>query len=178
MITEYVDVAHAFYDKRESGFVNGLLDAIAKEARARGPEVREREVIERLRRIATAPEAADCSTTWRCSDGLVITHDSIAEGVHFLPHDPPASVGWKLVAVNLSDLAGKGATPVGALLSLTMPGRANGSSVPGRDRGGLRKLRPAAAWRRHHRDSPGRAAGARHDRDRGRRRPGPRPRGM
>jgi len=33
VITEYVDVAHAFYDKRESGFVNGLLDAIGKEAR-------------------------------------------------------------------------------------------------------------------------------------------------
>ena len=33
VITEYVDVAHAFFDKRESGFVNGLLDAIAKEAR-------------------------------------------------------------------------------------------------------------------------------------------------
>ena len=33
VITEYVDVAHAFYDKRESGFVNGLLDAVAKEAR-------------------------------------------------------------------------------------------------------------------------------------------------
>ena len=32
-ITEYVDVAHAFYDKRESGFVNGLLDAISKEVR-------------------------------------------------------------------------------------------------------------------------------------------------
>ena len=32
-ISEYVDVAHAFYDKRESGFVNGLLDAIAKEVR-------------------------------------------------------------------------------------------------------------------------------------------------
>src|SRR5215210_6542542 len=34
VISEYVDVAHAFYDKRESGFVNGLLDAIAKQARA------------------------------------------------------------------------------------------------------------------------------------------------
>jgi transcription antitermination protein NusB len=33
VISEYVDVAHAFYDKRESGFVNGLLDAIAKESR-------------------------------------------------------------------------------------------------------------------------------------------------
>jgi N utilization substance protein B len=36
VISEYVDVAHAFYDKRESGFVNGLLDAIAKEARTSG----------------------------------------------------------------------------------------------------------------------------------------------
>ncbi|MFP5329954.1 MAG: transcription antitermination factor NusB [Alphaproteobacteria bacterium] len=33
VISEYVDVAHAFYDKRESGFVNGLLDAIAKQVR-------------------------------------------------------------------------------------------------------------------------------------------------
>jgi thiamine-monophosphate kinase len=36
----------------------------------------------------------------------------IAEGVHFLPSDPPASVGWKLVTVNPSDLAGKGAEPL------------------------------------------------------------------
>lgn len=40
VISEYVDVAHAFYDKRESGFVNGLLDAIAKEARAGGEGAR------------------------------------------------------------------------------------------------------------------------------------------
>ena len=33
IISEYVDVAKAFYDKRESGFVNGLLDALAKGAR-------------------------------------------------------------------------------------------------------------------------------------------------
>jgi len=33
VISEYIDVAHAFYDKRETGFVNGLLDAIAKAAR-------------------------------------------------------------------------------------------------------------------------------------------------
>ncbi|UZW54735.1 transcription antitermination factor NusB [Sphingobium sp. JS3065] len=32
-ISEYVDVAHAFYDKREAGFVNGLLDAVAKDVR-------------------------------------------------------------------------------------------------------------------------------------------------
>ncbi len=34
VITEYVDVAHAFFDKREAGFVNGLLDAIARDVRS------------------------------------------------------------------------------------------------------------------------------------------------
>lgn len=33
VISEYVDVAHAFFDKKESAFVNGLLDAIAKDVR-------------------------------------------------------------------------------------------------------------------------------------------------
>lgn len=84
--------------------------------------MREREVIERLRRIATAPEARGLLDDVAVLDGLVITHDSIAEGVHFLPFDPPASVGWKLVAVNLSDLAAKGAEPRAALLSLTISG--------------------------------------------------------
>jgi N utilization substance protein B len=36
VISEYVDVAKAFYDKRETGFVNGLLDAVAKSARGQG----------------------------------------------------------------------------------------------------------------------------------------------
>jgi thiamine-monophosphate kinase len=84
--------------------------------------MRERDVIERLRRFATAPEARGLRDDVAVLDNLVITHDSIAEGVHFLPDDPPASVGWKLVAVNLSDLAGKGAEPAGALLSLAMRG--------------------------------------------------------
>ena len=84
--------------------------------------MREVEVIERLRRIATAPEARGLLDDVAVLGGFVVTHDTIAEGVHFLPHDPPASVGWKLVAVNLSDLAAKGATPAGALLSLTISG--------------------------------------------------------
>jgi thiamine-monophosphate kinase len=84
--------------------------------------MRELEVIERLRRIATAPEARGLLDDVAVLGDLVVTHDTIAEGVHFLPHDPPASVGWKLVAVNLSDLAAKGATPAGALLSLTIAG--------------------------------------------------------
>jgi len=78
----------------------------------------EREVIARLKRIANDPAARGLADDAAVLDGLVITHDTIAEGVHFLPSDPPASVGWKLVTVNLSDLAGKGATPRAALLSM------------------------------------------------------------
>lgn len=79
--------------------------------------------IERLRRIATSPAARGLDDDVAALGDLMLTHDSIAEGVHFLPDDPPASVGWKLVAVNLSDLAAKGATPVGALMSATIGDR-------------------------------------------------------
>jgi thiamine-monophosphate kinase len=51
---------------------------------------------------------------------IVLTHDMLVEGVHYLPSDPPADVAWKLVAVNLSDLAAKGARPMGVLLGFTL----------------------------------------------------------
>ena len=82
----------------------------------------ESDILQRLRRIVTHPGARGLLDDVALLDGLVITHDSIAEGVHFLPGDPPAGVGWKLAAVNLSDLAGKGAEPAGALLSLAISG--------------------------------------------------------
>lgn len=49
--------------------------------------------------------------------GLTITTDTIVEGIHFLPDDAPADVSWKIVAVNLSDLAAKGAQVEGVLLN-------------------------------------------------------------
>lgn len=76
----------------------------------------EADFIDRMRDLATDRAArglADDTAVW---EGLVLTHDMIVEGVHFLPDDPPADVAWKLVAVNLSDLAAKGAAPVGVLL--------------------------------------------------------------
>jgi len=82
--------------------------------------MRERDIIDRLRGIATDPAARNLEDDAALLEGLVLTHDSIAEGVHFLSTDPPASVGWKLIAVNLSDLAAKGARPVAALLSLAL----------------------------------------------------------
>lgn len=53
---------------------------------------------------------------------LVLTHDMMSEGVHFLPEQDPADVAWKLVATNLSDLAAKGAEPVGVLLGYALGG--------------------------------------------------------
>lgn len=49
----------------------------------------------------------------------------IVEGVHYLPNDPPADIGWKLAVVNLSDLAAKGAAPVGCLMGYNLSGDAD-----------------------------------------------------
>jgi len=52
---------------------------------------------------------------------LVLTADAIVSGTHFLADDPPDMVARKLLRVNLSDLAGKGARPVGYLMTLSLP---------------------------------------------------------
>ena len=49
-------------------------------------------------------------------EALVLTHDMMVEGVHYLPQQDPADIAWKLVATNMSDLAAKGAEPIGVLL--------------------------------------------------------------
>ncbi len=49
---------------------------------------------------------------------LVFTHDVLASGIHYLPTDSPSDIAWKLLAVNLSDLAAMGAKPAGVLLGL------------------------------------------------------------
>lgn len=51
---------------------------------------------------------------------LVLTTDAIVEGVHFLPEDPPDMLARKALRVNLSDLAAKGASPAGFLLTLAL----------------------------------------------------------
>ncbi|MGV6874838.1 thiamine-phosphate kinase [Pseudochelatococcus sp. B33] len=52
---------------------------------------------------------------------LVLTVDTIVAGVHYFPDDPPGMVARKALRVNLSDLAAKGAEPLGFLLCLSMP---------------------------------------------------------
>jgi thiamine-monophosphate kinase len=54
------------------------------------------------------------------NETLILTHDMMAEDVHWLPIADPADVAWKLVSVNLSDLAAKGARPLGVLLGFML----------------------------------------------------------
>ncbi|MEO9601413.1 thiamine-phosphate kinase [Parasphingorhabdus sp.] len=76
--------------------------------------------IDRLKAITTHPAARgladDVAMMPFGRHKLVMTHDMMVEGVHFLTDADPADVAWKLVAVNLSDLAAKGAKPLGILL--------------------------------------------------------------
>ncbi len=53
---------------------------------------------------------------------LVLAVDTLVEGVHFPKGTPASAIGWKALAVNLSDLAAMGAEPAAALLALTLPG--------------------------------------------------------
>ena len=82
--------------------------------------------IESLRRLAGHPAARglldDAAVLNLNTQQIVLTHDTLVEGVHFLASDPPETVAWKLVAVNLSDLAAKGARPIAALMSYAIAG--------------------------------------------------------
>jgi thiamine-monophosphate kinase len=76
--------------------------------------------IDHLRALARHPAARglrdDAAVLEVGGEALVLTHDMLVEGVHFLPAQSRADVAWKLVARNLSDLAAKGAEPLGVLL--------------------------------------------------------------
>jgi thiamine-monophosphate kinase len=57
----------------------------------------------------------------RRGEQYVLKADAIVEGIHFFADDPPQDVARKLLRVNLSDLAAKGATPIGYLLTMALP---------------------------------------------------------
>src|SRR5271157_1726701 len=54
-------------------------------------------------------------------EDLVLTTDALVAGVHFFADDPPGAIAGKALRVNLSDLAAKGARPLGFLLALALP---------------------------------------------------------
>ncbi len=53
--------------------------------------------------------------------GLVITADALVAGVHFFEDDDPGDAAYKAVATNVSDLAAKGARPIGYTMTLALP---------------------------------------------------------
>ena len=77
-----------------------------------------------MRTIAADPAARglldDAAVIELGNEALILTHDMMAEGVHWLSSADPADVAWKLVASNLSDLAAKGARPLGVLLGFML----------------------------------------------------------
>ncbi|KQM67477.1 thiamine-monophosphate kinase [Sphingomonas sp. Leaf17] len=79
----------------------------------------EAEFLTALRSLPLHPGARGLTDDTAVLDAgpLVVTTDTLVEGVHFLSGDPPGDVAWKLLATNLSDLAAKGASVEGVLLN-------------------------------------------------------------
>jgi thiamine-monophosphate kinase len=100
---------------------------MAKSPEQMSPESAEDRLIARhFRPLATAPgafglidDAAALSPPPGCD--IVLTTDGVIAGVHFFPDDPPELIGRKVLRMNLSDLAAKGARPLGFLMSVALP---------------------------------------------------------
>jgi thiamine-monophosphate kinase len=90
------------------------------------PHLDEFQRIARFFAPLAGPGALDLKDDVALIDGpsgtqYVLKTDAIVEGVHFFPDDPPRQIAQKLLRVNLSDLAAKGATPLGYLLAIALP---------------------------------------------------------
>ncbi len=90
------------------------------------PSAEEQLIARYFRPLATHPgalglgdDAAVLTPPSGCD--LVLTTDGVIAGVHFFPDDPPDAISRKALRMNLSDLAAKGAKPIGFLLSLAVP---------------------------------------------------------
>ncbi|MGB3394318.1 MAG: thiamine-phosphate kinase, partial [Stenotrophomonas sp.] len=86
----------------------GLIDHIARRARARADVV-----------LGIGDDAALLQPP--PGRQLAVTADTLNAGVHFPSETLPADIGWKVLAVNLSDLAAMGAAPLWCTLSLSLP---------------------------------------------------------
>src|SRR5690606_29541439 len=85
-----------------------LIDAIARRASTRGDVV-----------LGIGDDAAIVAVP--AGHQLVVAMDTLNAGVHFPEGTAPADIGWKALAVNLSDLAAMGARPAWCTLSLSLP---------------------------------------------------------
>ncbi len=90
------------------------------------PSAEERLIARHFRPLATHPGAFDladdaAAITPPPGCDLVLTTDGVISGVHVFADDPPDLIARKALRMNLSDLAAKGATPLGFLLALSLP---------------------------------------------------------
>src|SRR5436190_20521631 len=94
--------------------------------RQRPQSAEDRLIARYFRPLANDPGAFDlfddaAALTPPAGADLVLTTDAIVGGVHFFPDDPADQIAKKALRVNLSDLAAKGAKPLGFLLTLALP---------------------------------------------------------
>jgi thiamine-monophosphate kinase len=89
-----------------------------------GPSGEDSLIARYFKPLATDPGAFglvdDAAILKAAGEDLVVTTDAVVENVHFLPDDPPDTVARKALRVNLSDLAAKGATAAGFVLTLAL----------------------------------------------------------
>ena len=135
VVNEAIELAKLFGAEQSYKYINGIL---AKLAQDRHPSVitssggdddrSEAALIDRYFKPAKTSSGVvlgigdDAAIIDVPADAqLALTMDTLVQGVHFSPDTAAADIGYKAVAVNLSDLAAIGAAPQGLSLSLTMP---------------------------------------------------------
>ena len=127
-ITEAVRLAKKYGAEQGYRFVNGVLDRLARRCRGDGPD--EDALIKKYWARASAQAGArgvvvgigdDAAVLEPPAGPLVVTTDALIAGTHFDADADARDVGYKALAVNLSDLAAMGAEPRWALSVLTLP---------------------------------------------------------
>jgi thiamine-monophosphate kinase len=100
------------------------LDALRAMTSNKPPSAEDSLIARYFRPLATDPGAFnlgdDAAILKALGEDIVVTTDAIVEGVHFLAEDPPDTIARKALRVNLSDLAAKGASPAGFVLTLAL----------------------------------------------------------
>ncbi len=121
-ITEAVRLAKKFGGENSYKFVNGVLNKLA----GRQSSASEENLIKKYFEKACGEEVAlgigdDAAVISGIRDNLLVSTDTMVEGVHFEKEDDASDVGYKALAAALSDLAAMGADPKWALLAVSLP---------------------------------------------------------